>query len=168
MIITYIHNAKCTPQSFNSSIVYAIVSICQKFITKWMNDGLSTDEMCMLCKLSDALNKMLKMPYNQYMYVSYYISLLKVQNLISTIIFCDYNNREIEMKILQLSLEISNAEFAVYAYLNFCRRHYILYKKFGEEDELSYLHHHWNIVCKLADLIHLKGIDEKRITHLSD
>ncbi|MDD3140552.1 MAG: SIR2 family protein [Lachnospiraceae bacterium] len=159
-IIQYISMKTINPQNYNSAIVYAMVRICKENIVQWWNSEKQEKDWFMLLELHNALKKMLQMPYNEYMYISYYVSLLKVENLLLAILDPLKKNQENERMMMELTLEISNAELATYVLLNYCRKHLILYRRTGKieykQKSLDFL----NKMNKLCGIIGLKEWNE--------
>lgn len=124
---------EASPYNFNSATVYAMNRFAKASIRQWLYDENDVENNQRLDRLERGLRIMLGMPYHKYMYMSYYVTLLKLDSLILAIRRPDEDNFENERRMFELVLEISNIGELLKVYLNCFRKNRLLYQIKGEE-----------------------------------
>jgi len=91
-----------------STAVQSINIIASEFVEKWLSGDRSLKLLENMLHIRMQLYRLLKYNCNDFIYVSYYTSLLKRKNLIESILFPSNNNFDIDEEIIELSLEIAS------------------------------------------------------------
>lgn len=88
--------------NFDTFIVYPLVKYCKQFIMEYKD----TKDKKNLIQVSKLLNLVLEVPYYNFRYISYYLSLQKVNNILNALLY-DFLDMENLNKCYTISLEMS-------------------------------------------------------------
>lgn len=149
----YIEGNEPSPINFNSPIVFAINRIVKGNIQKWIKNPQDIVTQYNLKLLLTMINKMLSMPYYQYMYLSYYITLLKLKNFLLAILMPNEDNRKSELFMLEIAMEISCISQVIRVYRNWIMRRRLLYRITNHQLYLEESEYYYQVMTKIAKLV---------------
>ncbi len=151
-----VEKGEVSPYNFNSATVYAMNRFAKASIRQWLHDENDVENNQRLDRLERGLRIMMGMPYHKYMYMSYYVTLLKLDSLILAIRRPDEDNFENERRMFELVLEISNIGQLLKVYLNCFRKNRLLYQIKGEERYFLQAEAFYGIFERIAQITGMK------------
>lgn len=166
-LLKIVNNGEIKPENYNSRTVYAINRHAKEYIRRWVRDPKDSCINTELRLLSTALDRMLSMPYNQYMYMSYYITLLKLKNIIVAILNPEYSDSDMENFMLEIAMEINCTSQVEKVYKNWARKQLILYKQTNKMIFLEKAKHYYNMMAKISKICE-REVSQKDIISLGN
>lgn len=147
-----VEKGEISPYNFNSATVYAMNRHAKMWIRKWIRVGHRKEIITELRRIQLGLERMLQLPFYQYMYISYYITLLKLDNLICAILYPEKDNEIRENVMLQLALEINSITQIKKIYMNYCRKELILFRMDGKLSHCKRALAHLRLINKISQI----------------
>lgn len=134
-LVMHIKKSNLVPQNFTTPYVYAFNRISKEQIRRVLNQGniLSNDKK--IIELYECAIKMLQLPFYEYEYISYYISIIKVYNILSIMLGKENNINATEDFMINIALEICGFSLVIKTYFNTVLQNLML---FAIKKEWSY------------------------------
>lgn len=126
-LVSHIEVCKLEPQNFVTKYVYAYVRICKEKIRNVLAQGDILTDNVQISQLYNCACKMLMLPFNEYEYISYYISIMKMKNLLSIMLKIDNNITQQENRMLDIALEICGVSLIINIYFNTALQYIMLF-----------------------------------------
>ncbi len=144
-LVEHIRKSELVLENFVTVYVYAFNRISKEQIKNILNQGTikTNDEKIM--ELYNCATKMLQLPFYEYEYISYYISITKIYNIFCIMLEKENDIDKTENFIVNIALEICGLGLVVKIYFNtvlqnmmlfFKRKEWIYFKKVKEKMQI--------------------------------
>lgn len=149
-LLNIVNKGEINAENYNSRTVYTMNNHVKSCIRMWIQEPDNINIRSRLLQLSEALDRMLTMPYYQYMYLSYYITLLKLKNLVKAILIPDDENIELEKRMLEMAMEINCTSQVEKVYKNWTRKQLLLNQITHKKGNIEKAEHNYDMMKKIA------------------
>lgn len=135
-LIKHIKKSKLVPENFVTIYVYAFNRIAKEKIIDILSKKIIFTNDKKVVELYECAQKMLKLPFNEYEYISYYISIYKVYNILCIMLQKKIDINTNENFLVNIALEICGTNLVIKIYFNTVLQNIML---FFAKGELTYL-----------------------------
>lgn len=150
-LVSHFEECELVPQNFITKYVYSFIRISKDKINNIFSRGeIRTDEQPIL-QLYNCSCKMMSLPFNEYEYISYYIDIMKMHNILGIMLGEEKDIILTETQMLALALEICGISVIIKIYLNTAMQYVMLFLMKGEEKYFKKAEHKMNIAEKCID-----------------
>lgn len=133
--VKHIRNSAVQPENFVTVYVYAFNRLSKKAIRNVLQKGVVLTKDIQIHELYECAEKMLKLPFYEYEYISYYLSIIKVHNILSIMLGIEKDIELCENYMVNLALEICGLSLVIKIYFNTVLQYIML---FAIKKELEY------------------------------
>lgn len=117
-LVSHIKKSELIPENFVTIYVYAFNRISKEQIQNMLNQGTIITNDKKIIELYECATKMLQLPFYEYEYISYYISIMKVYNIFCIMLDKENDIDKIENFMINIALEICGLSLVIKIYFN--------------------------------------------------
>lgn len=132
----HIKMSTLAPENFVTVYVYAFNRIAKEQIKYILNQNTATTSDIKIKTLYDCAAKMLKLDFYKYEYISYYISIMKIYNILCIMLEIENDIESQENHMLNIALEICGLSLVAKIYFNTVLQYIML---FAIKKDLNYV-----------------------------
>lgn len=134
-LIEHVRMSALVPENFVTVYVYAFNRIAKEQIKYILNQNTITTNDMKIKALYECAVKMLKLNFYEYEYISYYISIMKIHNILCIMLEIENDVDKQENHMLNIALEICGLSLVIKIYFNTILQYIML---FGIKKDWSY------------------------------
>lgn len=152
-LIGHILGCSVSSQNFSSKYVYAYKRIAKKKIGEILKQGRIYSEDKEIEELYKCGAKMLQLPFNEYLYISYYISIKQTYDILTIMLGKEINIEENENHLINIALEICGLSLVVMIYFNTTLQYMMFFMIKQDEEYLRKAKERMRITRRCIDTI---------------